>query len=175
MKLKNILGLLFTVAAFSMAASAQLPSLANVGNDVYTSADDGFEIAVPNGCMKMTGSGASRSYVCELKEGRIAINISEDNVDIKSDKDVAFFLTGFKGALEKDPTVKIFGESSAKIGEYRGAVYQITLEGDKTLILALAWGKFAVTIIGRANGKVANSAELISTAVQSFAFNSDDN
>lgn len=175
MKLKNILGLLLMVAAFSAAASAQLPSLANVGDDMYTSEEDGFEIAVPDGCMKMSSSANGRSYTCELKEGRIVVNVDSGSTEIKTDKDVADFLTGFKTSLSRDPGIKLLGESPAKIGDYRGAAYQLTLDGDKTIMVAVVWGKFAVTILGRANGKVAGSSELITAAVQSFAFNSDDN
>lgn len=66
------------------------------------------------------------------------------------------------------------GESPSQIGNYRGAAYQITIDGDKTLMVALAWGKFAIVISGRADSKVANSAELIAGAVQSFTFVSAD-
>ncbi len=83
---------------------------------------------------------------------------------------MANFLKGFKDTLVKSPDVKILGETSAKIGSYRGAAYQMTLVGDKTLIIALTWEKFVVVITGRANTKVANSADLIGGAVASFTF-----
>ena len=46
----------------------------------------------------------------------------------------------------------------------------MTIDGDKALMVALVWGKYTVVISGRANAKAANSAELISEAVQSFSF-----
>lgn len=167
---KYLISLVFMTLTFTVAATAQLPSLANVGDDVYTSEADGFEIALPDGCVKASNIEGGRAYSCDVKEGRIAIMINVDDVPIKTDADLANFLTGFKNGLEKNPSVKIFGETKAQIGDYRGASYQITMDGDKTLIVALAWGKFTVVISGRADGKVANSAELISSAVQTFTF-----
>jgi len=175
MKLKNILGLLLVVAAFSMAASAQLPSLANVGDDMYTSEEDGFEIAVPDGCMKESKSATERTYRCELVEGIIIIQVQEGTVKIQTDKDVRDYLAGFRSGFEKNVQTKLLNESPAKIGEYKGASYTASVGDEKALVIALAWQNFSVTILGRANSKVANSAELIAAAVQSFAFNSDEN
>lgn len=168
--IKYLISLVFMTLTFTVAATAQLPSLANVGDDVYVSEADGFEIGVPDGCMKSSIVEGTHSYSCDVKEGRIAIIINTDNPNIKTDADLANFLTGFKQGLVKNPDVKLFGETTAQIGDYRGASYQITMEGEKTLMVALVWGKFAVLISGRADSKVANSAELISSAVQSFTF-----
>ena len=167
---KYIFSLVIMTTAFSAAALAQLPSLANVGDDVYTSEEDGFEIAVPDQCFKVTAATGERTYTCDLKEGRVSVSISEGDPPLKTDADLALFLKGFRDTLAKAPDVKVFGETSAKIGDYRGSAFQITIAGDKTLMIALAWGKFAVVITGRANSKVENSAELISSAVQSFTF-----
>ncbi|HRI05046.1 MAG TPA: hypothetical protein PLL77_15020 [Pyrinomonadaceae bacterium] len=168
--IKYLVSLVFMTLVFAVAATAQLPSLANVGDDVYTSEADGFEIAVPDGCMKSGLDEGVRSYSCDVKEGRITVLVNPDNTNIKTNADLANFLRGFKEGLVKNPDVKFFGETTAQIGDYRGASYQITMEGEKTLMVALVWGKFAVLISGRANSKVANSAELISSAVRSFTF-----
>lgn len=173
MKLRNLLGLLFAVVVFSYVASAQAPSLKNVGDDVYTSKADGFEIAVPEGCMQMSTSQSGRDYVCELKEGRIAVMIAQSEPAIKTDADRKNYFIGFKGALQKNAGIQIVNEMPARIGDYSGTSYVFSLDGDTTLMIALAWEKFTVTIIGRANSKVADSAELIGAAVQSFAFISD--
>lgn len=167
---RYIVSLAVMTIAFSAAAFAQLPSLANVGDDVYTSEADGFEIAVPGQCFKVTAATDERTYTCDLKEGRVSVSVSKGDDLVQTDADLGYFLKGFRDALTKAPDVKIFGETSAKIGDYRGSAFQITIGGDKTLMIALAWGKFAVVITGRANSKVANSAELISAAVQSFSF-----
>ncbi len=174
MKLKNILGLLFIVSAFSVAASAQAPSLANVGDDIYTSEDDGFEIALPDGCVKVSASENGRNYLCDLKEGRVVVMIQNSDPIIKNDTDLKNYLVGFKRGLQKDASVSIVNEIPSKIGEYSGMTYMMTIDGDKSLMVALAWQKFTVTILGRAYSKVPNSAELISAAVQSFAFVSDN-
>ena len=169
---KYFFSLFVMMMAFSAAASAQLPSLANVGDDVYTSETDGFEIAVPQSCVKTGAGDGGRAYSCDVKEGRIAILVNPDSAPVKTDADLAKFLKGFKEGMLRDSSIKLFEESPAQIGDYRGAVYKITIDGDKTLMVALVWGKFSVVISGRADSKVANSAELIGAAVQSFAFNS---
>lgn len=156
--------------AMVVAASAQVPSLANVGDDVYTSTEDGFEIAIPDTCVKISDGEAGRSYNCEIKEGLVLVMINEEDSPIKTDAELAGFLQGFKDGLINKPGVKLFGETSSKIGDYRGAAYQITIDGDKTLAVALAWEKFTVVVLGKANSKIAGSAELISKAVQSFTF-----
>ena len=168
--LNYFISLVIMTLALAVAALAQAPSLANIGDHVYVSEADGFEIAVPDQCFKVTGGDGDRTYTCDVKEGRVSVSISEGDAPVKTDADLAAFLTGFKGSLMNAPDVKVFGETSAKIGDYRGAAYQLTLGGDKTLMIALAWEKFSVVISGRANSKVANSAELISAAVQSFTF-----
>jgi len=165
-----ITSLAIMTVAFAVAASAQLPSLADVGHDVYTSTADGFEIAVPHGCVKLTNSETERTYTCDVKEGRIVVTVSVEGAPINTDADLAVYLKGFKDTLVAAPGVKFFGETPAKIGSYHGAAYQLTVDGDKTLMIALAWGKFTVTITGRAKGDIEHSAELISSAVQSFEF-----
>ncbi|MBK7934723.1 MAG: hypothetical protein KA956_07490 [Pyrinomonadaceae bacterium] len=167
---KYIISLIVMTTAFAVAASAQLPSLADLGDDVYASDADGFEIAVPEECVNFSDGEGGRNYTCDVKEGRISVSITNDGPPIKTEADVANFLKGFKDTLVNSPDVKMFGETSAKIGSYRGAAYQITLGGDKTLMIALTWGKFVVVITGRANSKVANSADLIGGAVESFKF-----
>jgi len=161
---------LIAIALFTFAASAQLPSLADVGDDVYHSDADGFEIALPDGCVSPRQTDIGRSYVCEVKEGSVSVSITRGDTPVKSDTDVAAFIQGFRGVLAKDAGVKLVGETSAKIGDYRGAAFQIILDGDKVMMVALVWDKFTVVITGRANGKVANSAELIQNAVTSFEF-----
>lgn len=167
---RYIVSLAVMTIAFSAAAFAQLPSLANVGDDVYTSSADGFEIAVPHECVKVAAATDERTYTCNLTEGMIRISVNSNTPGIKSDGDISMFLKGFKEGLLEETGVKFFGETAAKVGDYRGAAYQITIDGDKTLMIALAWSKFAVVITGRANSNVPNSAELISSAVQSFSF-----
>ncbi len=167
---KYVLSLAIMTIAFSVVAAAQLPSLANVGDDVYTSEADGFEIAVPESCVKTGADDGGRAYTCDVKEGRISILVNPNNAVVKTDADVSGFLRGFKEGLLKNPNIKFFGESTAKIGDYRGGVYQVTLDGDKTLMVALVWNKFSVVILGRADSKVANSADLIGAAVESFTF-----
>ena len=117
MKLKNILGLLFIVSAFSVAASAQAPSLANVGDDIYTSEDDGFEIALPDGCVKVSASESGRNYFCDVKEGRVAVIIQNADPIIKNETDLKNYLVGFKRGLQKDASVSIVSEIPSKIGE----------------------------------------------------------
>lgn len=174
MKVKNLIGLLFAIAVFSFAAPAQALSLANVGDDIYTSEDDGFEIALPDGCVKVSASENGRNYMCDLKEGRVVVMIQNSDPIIKNDTDLKNYLVGFKRGLQKDASVSIVDEIPSKIGEYSGTTYMMTIDGDKSLMVALAWQKFTVTILGRAYSKVPNSAELISAAVQSFTFVSDN-
>ena len=169
-KISYIISFVIMTMAFAVAAAAQLPSLANVGDDVYISEADGFEIAIPEGCVEVVDGEDGREYRCEVKEGNIKVTIDPNNPEIKSDTDLAAFLKGFKESLAGNPDVKFFGETNAKIGNYSGAAYQLTIGGEKTLVIVLAWSKFAVVISGRANSKVANSAELIGGAVQSFTF-----
>ncbi len=168
--LNNLVFAVFAIAIFSIAASAQTASLAAVGDEVYHSEADGFEIALPNSCVTVKSTEGGRNYICDLKEGRVSVSITLGTNVIKTDKDVAAFLSGFREALEGDSGVKLLGETSANVGDYRGAAYQLTIDGDKSLMVALVWEKFTVVISGRANSKVANSAELISEAVQSFSF-----
>lgn len=174
MKLKKLLGLLFAIAVFSVAASAQLPSLANVGDDVYASEEDGFELAVPDGCMQMTNAGATRTYRCDVAEGFILIQIEERAIPAKTDKDVQAYLSGLKSGFEKTAKTKLVNESPARIGEYRGASYSTMMGDDKTILIALVWEKISVTILGRSYASVANSEAKIVKAVSSFAFNSDN-
>ncbi len=167
---KQFCFLVTTIALFCVAASAQTASLANVGDEVYHSDTDGFEIAVPKSCMVVKNTADGRNYVCDLKEGSVSVSVTLGTNVVKTDKDVAAFLTGFKDALAGDSGVKLIGETSAKVGDYRGAAYQLTIDGDKALFVALVWEKFTVVISGRAYSGAANSAELISEAVQSFSF-----
>lgn len=168
--IRYIISLAIMTVACAVAASAQVPSLANNGDHVYMSEEDGFEIAVPDQCVKVTSGDEGREYRCETKEGLIRITVNPDSPVIKTDADVTMFLDGIKAGMSEEPSIKLFGETSAKIGSYRGAAYQLTMGGDKALMIALVWDKFTVIIAGRANSKVANSAELISSAVQSFTF-----
>lgn len=168
--LKHISFAVLAIVLFSVAASAQAPSLADVGDEVYVSEADGFEIAVPKSCVSVKSTAEGHNYICDVKEGRVSVSVTLGTNVITSDKDVAAFISGFKDALMGDAGVKLLGETSAKVGDYRGAAYQMTIDGDKAMMVALVWGKFTVVISGRANAKAANSAELISEAVQSFSF-----
>lgn len=177
MKTNQITKFLFLVSIIlsgTVMATAQMPSLANVGDDVYTSEDDGFEIALPDGCVKVSASENGRNYMCDLKEGRVVVMIQNADPIIKNETDLKNYLVGFKRGIQKDASVSIVNEIPSKIGEYNGTTYMMTIDGDKSLMVALAWQKFTVTILGRAYSKVPNSAELISAAVQSFTFVSDN-
>lgn len=167
---KHVAFLVIAIALFSVAGSAQTASLANMGDEVYESEADGFEIALPKACVVVKSAADGNNYVCDVKEGRVSVSVTLGPNVIRTDKDVAAFLSGFREALAGDSGVKLLGETSAKVGDYRGAAYQLTIDGDKSLMVALVWEKFVVVISGRANSKVANSAELISEAVQSFSF-----
>ncbi len=68
---KYIFSLVIFTTAFAFAASAQLPSLADLGDDVYTSDADGFEIAIPEECVNFSDGEGGRNYTCDVKEGRI--------------------------------------------------------------------------------------------------------
>ncbi|HMT09539.1 MAG TPA: hypothetical protein PKA82_16175 [Pyrinomonadaceae bacterium] len=173
MKLKNLLGILFAVAIFSVAASAQLPSLANVGDDLFTSEEDGFEIAVPDGCMAMTQATTVRTYRCDLVEGLILITVEERAKAITSDEGIRAYTQGVKEGFENSAKTKL-SESPAKIGEYKGYSFTGKMGEDKVILISLLWEKMVVTILGRANATVPNSDAKILKAVSSFAFNSDD-
>jgi hypothetical protein len=168
--IKRIISLVIMTTAFAFVAAAQAPSLADVGHDIYRSEADGFEIAVPHQCVKVTSADGLREYRCDSKEGLIKVMVNPVSHAVKTDADIADFTGGFKKGLLEDPGIKILGETGAQIGSYRGAAYQLMMGNDKTIMIALAWETFEVVIIGRADSRVANSAELIGAGVQSFTF-----
>lgn len=151
-------------------ASAQSVSLADIGNDVYKSEADGFEIAVPHNCFKVTPTEHGRSYVCDVKEGRVVVDADAGDPPVNTDADLAAYLEGFRDALNGADGVKVLSETPVHLGDYRGATYQLTAKGDKIYMTAICWTKFAITITGQAASSVPNAAKLISDAVQSFTF-----
>ena len=118
----------------------------------------------------MLDGEVGRSYSCDLEKALGLVMINKEDLPIKTDAELAGFLITFKEGLTNKPDVKFFGETKSQIGDYRGAAHQISIDRHKTLAVALEWEKFTVVVLGKADNKVAGSAELISTAVQSFTF-----
>lgn len=171
--LKYLALTIFALALTAAAATAQTHSLRDVHpGDKYSSTDDGFDIALPAEWVKEDQIPTGRRYTWDLKEGTISITIREfaEAEILKTDADRTAFIGGYKGALQKDPGVKFLSESPVKIGEYRGEAYNITVDGEKTLFIVLAWNKFSVVLRGSPNGKIAGSDELIFDALKTFEF-----
>ena len=166
--IRTLVVLLIATLAGVAGASAQVVSLGDLGHDVYKSVADGFEIAVPHNCFKVTSIAHGRSYVCDVKEGRVAIQDEAGDLSVNTDADLAAYLSGFKGVLETAEGVKILGETPVHVGDFRGVAYQLTVNGDKVFMTTLCWTTFVITITGKADSSVPNAAKLISNAVQSF-------
>jgi hypothetical protein len=168
---KFLVAFLFTIFVFAASAAAQGHSLHDLHPGDKFVSEDGFEIALPAAWVKTDQLQHGHRYSWIVTEGSIVVTIREssDADAIKSDADVAAFLKGYKESLVKDPGVVFFAEVPVKIGEYRGAAYNVTVDGEKTQFIVLVWGKFSIVLFATAHSKVAGSAELISDALKTFA------
>ena len=172
---KYLFGLLFTVAFLSAAAAAQGHSLRAVHpDDQYVSEQDGFEIGLPADLVKEEDLSNGRSYSWDFNEGLISVLVRTfpDGSVIKSDADIGGFLKGYKGALIRDAGVKFISETPARLGDYSGASYLITVEGNKTQLVVLAWNKFNIVLRGVSNGKIEGSDQLVFNALKTFELHS---
>lgn len=168
---------IFAVVLLAASAAAQNHSIHDVGSgDKFVSTDDGFEIALPADWVNETQLQTGRRYLWKFNEGSISVSIREfvESEELKTDADRTAFIEGYKGALQKDPGVKIISETPVKIGEYRGEAYNITLDGQKSLFIVLAWKKFNVVLNANSNGKFADSDGPLFDALKTFEFVHDD-
>ncbi|CAN5331404.1 hypothetical protein BH10ACI3_BH10ACI3_16060 [soil metagenome] len=172
--LKSLLALMFTVVLFAGAVVAQQHSLNDVHpDDKFISSEDGFEIALPAGWVKQERLATGRRYTWQVTEGAVSVTIRQfaaANI-IKSDDDIVAFLHGYSEALKSDPGVHFISTTRVKIGEYKGEAYEISVDGQPSLFVVLAWGKFNLVLNGTANAKIAGSDKLIFAAVHTFEFN----
>jgi len=167
--IKSLIVLLIVTLAGAVGASAQAVSLADIGHYVYTSESDGFEIALPRECVKMSANEYGRDYSCNIKEGLVSVSVEVKDPAVRTDADVANFLTGFRGTLQHAKNVKVLRETPVHLGKYRGAAFELTIDGDKAYMTTLCWNKTTINIAGRALSAVPNSGKLIGDAVKSFA------
>jgi len=172
--LKVLFSLLLCLGLFTVAASAQVKSLRSVTDkDVFASEDDGFEISLPEKWVKIEDVPGGTRYQWDVKEGMIAVTIREA-VARRTAAQIDEFLAGYKSTLAGAEGAKLLGEGPAKIGEYRGKVFNLTIDGDKNMFIVLLWDKFSVVLQGAASSKVAESDKLVFEALQSFEFVSDN-
>lgn len=172
--MKFVVALLLAVGLLSIAASAQVKSLRNVTDkDVFASEDDGFEISLPEKWAKIEEVPTGTRYSWDVKEGMIAVTIREAAAP-RSAAQIDEFLAGYRSSLAGAEGAKLVAEAPAKIGDYRGKVFNLLLDGEKNQFIVLLWGKFSVVLHGAANSKVPESDRLISEALQSFEFVSEN-
>jgi hypothetical protein len=170
---KYLILTIFAAILLAASAAAQNHSIHDVhAGDKFTSADDGFEIALPADWVKETQLQNGRRYLWAFTEGSISITIREfvESEVLKTDADRTAFIEGYKGALQKDPGVKFISESPVKIGEYKGEAFNITVDGERSLFIVLAWDRFSVVLNCNSNGKVAGSDGPLFDALKTFAF-----
>ncbi len=164
---------LIALFLLAVAASAQDESLKDLtDDDVFHSKEDGFEIALPAELVQKGKVDNGRTYDWDFKEGSISVVIRH-NLSApasKTDADIAKFLKGVKQTMTEGMKATLLSETPARIGEYRGAAYLMTIDGHKTLLIALAWEKFTVAITGAVANKLPASEKLVFEAVQSFEF-----
>jgi len=171
--LKQITIVTFVVFLSSIAASAQARSIKSVAEDaVFHSEEDGFEISLPaNMVQKQTlkePGKNGRGYMWEFSDAIVAVGVETRPKAVKTDADIAAVITAYKAdALKGD---KILSESNASIGEYRGRSFVVEKDGNKDLIIVLAWEKFVVTLVGANLSKSPETQKLVLEAVQSFSF-----
>lgn len=168
--IRTLVVVLVATLAGGLGASAQAVSLADIGHDVYKSEVDGFEIAVPHDCFKVSPTENGRVYVCDVKEGRVVVQVEASDPPVNTDAELAAYLEGFRGTLNTATGVKVLGETPLHLGSYKGAAFQLTVNGDKTYMTTLCWARSTFTMTAQANSTVPNAAKLISDAIQSFAF-----
>ncbi|MFL6374158.1 MAG: hypothetical protein ACJ73D_05780 [Pyrinomonadaceae bacterium] len=168
--IRTLIVILIATLAGAVGASAQAGSLANIGHDIYRSEADGFEIAVPHDCFKVTAADNGRVYVCDVKEGRITVHPQTSDPAVNTDAEVAAYLEGFRGTLKDAANVKVLSETPLHIGDYRGAEFQLTFSGGTVYMTTLCHGRTTITVTGQASQSVPNAAKLIGTAVESFTF-----
>ena len=171
--LKQITIVTFVVCLSAIAAFSQARSIKSVADDaVFHSEEDGFEISLPaNMVQKQTLKEAGkngRGYMWEFSDAIIAIGVEMRPKAIKTDADIAAVITAYKAdALKGD---KILSESNASIGEYQGRSFVVEKDGNKNLIIVLAWEKFVVTLVGANLSKSPEIQKLVLEAIQSFEF-----
>jgi hypothetical protein len=161
---------LSAILAGAVGASAQAVSLVDIGHDAYKSDADGFQIAVPHDCVKVTPTANGRIYTCDVKEGRVVIHPEATDPVVSTDAELAAYLEGFRGTLHDAEGVQVLSETPLHIGDYRGAAFQLTVNGGSVYMTTLCHGRTTITITGRASPSVPDAAKLIGTAVQSFTF-----
>ena len=144
-------------------------SLADIGHDVFKSDADGFEIALPHACVKVTPTENGRAYVCDVKEGRVVVIVEHVTTAIDTDDEMAMYLAGFGKTLDTQKNVKVLKQTPVHLGDYRGAAFQLTVDGNNASVTTLCWGKSVMTMSGEVNSADPNAGKLIDTAVQSFA------
>ena len=167
--IRTLVFLLIATLAGAVAASGQAVSLADIGHDVFKSDADGFEIAVPHDCFKVTPTETGRAYVCDLKEGRVVVIVDVVVTPINTDEELAMYLAGFGKTLGTQKNVKVLRQTPTHLGDYRGAAFQLTVDGNNAVVNTLCWGKSVITMSGEVNSTDPNAGKLIDTAVQSFA------
>ena len=169
---KYLFGLLFTVIILNAAAAAQSsPSLHDVHpDDQFVSDLDGFEMGLPDDLVKQENLNNGRSYSWDFNEGLISVIVRTfpDGSAIKSEADIGAFLKGYKGALIRDAGVKFISETPARLGDYSGASYLVTVDGNKTQLVVLAWNKFNIVLRGVSNSKIEGSDQLVFNALKTF-------
>ena len=67
----------------------------------------------------MLDGEVGRSCSCDLEEGLALVMTNKEDLPIKTDAELAGFLTGFKEGLINKPGVKFFSETKSQIGDYR--------------------------------------------------------
>jgi len=70
--------------------------------------------------------------------------------------------------LSKFYGVKFISETPARLGDYSGASYLVTVDGNKTQLVVLAWNKFNIVLRGVSNSKIEGSDQLVFNALKTF-------
>jgi hypothetical protein len=129
--IRILITLLLAALAGAAGASAQAVSLADIGHDVYKSEADGFQMAVPHDCFKLIPAENGRTYICNVKEGRVVVQAGESDPPVNTDVELAAYLQGFRGTLNSAANVKVLNETPFHLGSYKGAAFQLTVADDK--------------------------------------------
>jgi hypothetical protein len=168
--IRTLIVLLAATLAGAIGASGQAVSLADIGRDVYKSEADGFQIAVPHDCFKVVPTENGRTYVCNVREGRVVVEAGASDPPVNTSVELAAYLEGFRGTLNSAANVKVLSETPFHLGSYKGAAFQLTVADDKAFMTTMCSDRSTFTITAQALSAVPNSAKLMAAAVQSFAF-----
>ena len=162
--------LFLTVFGCSHLVSAQLPSLAGVGNSTFTSDADGFQISSPDKCFKLsTNDLGGHSYICDVKEGRISVIVNPGDPKVKTEADITKMIETAEPSAFQTEGVTYLGKAPLEFGIYRGLGIKLNSGGDIIMAVTLmAVNKPQFNLAIRATKGVKDSEKLLYDVIDSF-------